>query len=247
MRVCQMGACFVAPYDIMTGTAHVLTVWEALVPGLVFWPLCFGVCRIAGLLNDPRGNTQLPSVLFSSTIPLYLIHFDCVTIGRTFADGTGIGSPNTPHQVRAMAWSACWFVIDLMHDLYIGAHDVAMLAHHVFGFAVCALPLGLGLGSTEVCTFLALAEVSTPLLALSRVYKGRPQGAVLEIGFALTFLCVRGCGMAALLPHVVRSSTHPTIKALSVALCCISYYWIAIIAKKLVRKLCGWRRSQKIS
>ena len=222
-------------------------VWAALVPGLAFWPLCFAVCRATGLLNDPRGNTQLPSVLFSSTISLYLIQSDCVTIGRTFADGTGIGSPNTPHQVLAMAWTACWFAVDMAHDLYIGERDAAMLAHHVFGVAVCALPLALGLGSTEVCTFLALAEVSTPLLGLSRAYKGRPQGPALEIAFALTFICVRGYGMTALLPFVVRSSTHFAIKALSVALCSISYLWIVLIAKKLVRKLCGRSRSQKTS
>ena len=161
-------------------------------PGLLSWTLCFLLCAWLPLWRDPRGNSKLPSVLFSTSIVVHLLTSGVVDVAAALADGSGVGGPNEPAQTAALAWCAAWFAVDLVNDCAVlGERGAAMVAHHVMGGSVCALPLFVGHGGCEVLVLLAVAECSTPFLSLALVYKGTALETPLWVVFAALFVFIR--------------------------------------------------------
>ena len=160
-----------------------------------------------------------------------------VDAGATLADGSGIGSPNAPAQVAALAWCAAWFAIDLVNDVVVlGDRSVAMVAHHMLGSGVCIVPLLVAHGGCEVLVCTCLAECSTPFFSLALVYKGTSLETPLWAVFAALFVYIRGHYATKMLYFVNVSDTHWGTKLGASALVLLSYVWIVLILKKVAKK-----------
>ena len=207
-------------------------------PGLLSWTLCFLLCAWLPLWRDTRGNSKLPSVLFSTSIVVHLLTSDAVVnVAATLADGSGIGGPNNPAQTTALAWCAAWFAVDLVNDCAVlGDRGFAMILHHVMGSTVCVVPLFVGYGGCEVLVCMALAECSTPFLSLALVYKDTALETPLWVVFSALFVFIRGVYATKMLYFTSVSDTHPGNKVLVAGLVILSYFWIGLILKKVGRK-----------
>lgn len=175
--------------------------------------------------------------LFHGLVTSYFGYHECMD-GAIFGDPR----PQTNNQAIILAFSASYFVLDLLWCLFYQTETKLMLFHHMYSCIALIRILTEGYSGTQTICGLGTAEVTNPLLQArwflrSFGFQDTPLFVIVEVIFFLLFIFARILfGTIFVIAVIFSTSTNAEFKLLSSLIYILSWFFLFNIVKYVQHK-----------